>query len=60
MRIGLVWPGAPCGIVDHVEQAIAFDVSPVLPYTHSASPEATGSALVLGDFDCRLEPDFGA
>jgi lipopolysaccharide transport system ATP-binding protein len=40
----------PSGIVDLFERAVAFEVSPVLPYPHSASPECTASAQVLADF----------
>ena len=45
----------PMGIVDRVERAVEFDVSPVLPYPHAATPDSTASALVLGDFDWQLD-----
>jgi lipopolysaccharide transport system ATP-binding protein len=67
LRIAGIWlkPGryaldlflcTPSGIVDHVEAAVAFEVSPVLPYPLPASPDSTASALVLGDFAWELEP----
>lgn len=42
-------------IVDLFERAVDFEVSPLLPYPLSASPDATKSALVLADFAWRLE-----
>lgn len=42
-------------IIDLFERAAEFEVTPTLPYTHFASPDATASALVLADFDWRLD-----
>jgi lipopolysaccharide transport system ATP-binding protein len=67
LRIAGIWlkPGrytldlflcTPSGIVDHVESAVTFEVSPVLPYPQPASPDSTASALVLGDFAWELKP----
>jgi lipopolysaccharide transport system ATP-binding protein len=42
-------------IIDLFERAAEFEVTPALPYTHFASPDATASALVLADFDWRLD-----
>ena len=33
-----------------------FEVSPVLPYPRSATPDATASAFVLADFIWRIDP----
>ena len=46
---------SPAGIIDLFERAVAFEVSPVLPYPQSSSPESTASALVLADFAWRLD-----
>jgi lipopolysaccharide transport system ATP-binding protein len=71
LRIAGIWlkPGrytldlflcTPSGIVDFAENAVSFEVSPLLPYPQSASPDATASALVLGDFAWELEPACAA
>lgn len=44
------------GIVDLFERATDFEVSPLLPYSQTASPDSTASALVLSDFNWRLDP----
>ncbi len=44
------------GIIDCVERAAVFEVSPLLPYPQPASPDATAVALVLADFSWQLEP----
>ena len=46
----------PSGIVDLFERAADFEVSPVLPYLRSATPDATASALVLANFIWRIDP----
>jgi lipopolysaccharide transport system ATP-binding protein len=43
------------GILDIHERAAEFEVSPVLPYPHSVSADATASALFLTDFAWRLD-----
>jgi lipopolysaccharide transport system ATP-binding protein len=42
-------------IVDRFERSAEFEVSPVLPYPQTASTDATASALVLADFDWKLD-----
>lgn len=45
-----------CGIgtiVDHYENACAFDVSPVIPYPQSVSADGVQSGLVLADFNWK-------
>ena len=44
-----------CGIVDWCERSAEFEVSPMLPYPQTASPDSTASALVLADFAWRLD-----
>ncbi|MES2461610.1 MAG: polysaccharide ABC transporter ATP-binding protein [Armatimonadota bacterium] len=39
------------GVVDKYEGACGFEVSPVLPYKHSATDDATAHAPILSDFD---------
>lgn len=41
---------SPSGFVDHVERACEFWVSDVLPYPHTASPDATASGLVFANY----------
>jgi lipopolysaccharide transport system ATP-binding protein len=43
------------GIIDIHERAAEFEVSPLLPYPQSVSPDATAGALVLTDFTWRLD-----
>ena len=43
-------------VVDHFEDAVHFEISPILPYPQAASFDATSSALVLADFEWRLDP----
>jgi len=43
-------------IVDRFERSAEFEVSPLLPYPQTASPDSTASALVLADFAWRLDP----
>ncbi len=43
------------GIVDWCEQSAEFEVSPMLPYPQTASPDSIASALVLADFAWRLD-----
>jgi lipopolysaccharide transport system ATP-binding protein len=42
-------------IIDLFERAVDFEVTPALPYKYFASPDATASALVLANFDWRLD-----
>jgi lipopolysaccharide transport system ATP-binding protein len=44
------------GIIDLFEGAVEFEVSPVLPYPQSSSPDATAAALVLANFAWKLNP----
>jgi lipopolysaccharide transport system ATP-binding protein len=37
-------------LVDYCERACSFSVSTSLPYSHTATPEATASGVVLADF----------
>ncbi|WP_435022587.1 polysaccharide ABC transporter ATP-binding protein (plasmid) [Tundrisphaera sp. TA3] len=46
----------PGGIVDQFERAAEFEVSPVLPYPQTSSPDATASGLVLSDYAWRIDP----
>ena len=43
------------GIVDWCERSAEFEVSPMLPYPQTASPDSTASALVLADFVWSLD-----
>ena len=67
LRIDGVWlkPGrytlslhvcSPAGIIDLYEPAAEFEVSSVLPYPQSASPDAAASATVLADFTWKVGP----
>ncbi len=47
---------SPAGIIDLYEPAAEFEVSSVLPYPQSASPDATASATVLADFTWKVGP----
>lgn len=68
LRIGGVWlkPGRYSldlylctvnGIVDQFERAAQFDILPVLPYPHAATPDAVASAVVLTDYRWHLDGD---
>jgi lipopolysaccharide transport system ATP-binding protein len=43
------------GIIDMIERATRFEVTPMLPYPHSATPDAIAMALVLTDYGWRLD-----
>ena len=45
----------PSGIIDLFERRRNFEVSPILPYPQSSSPESTAAALVLADFAWKLD-----
>jgi len=66
LRVDTVWlkPGrytldlyvcSQGGIIDLLEQAAEFEVTPLLPYPQFASSDATASALVLANFSWRLD-----
>ena len=40
----------PSGFVDVVEDALRFDVPPILPYPNAAPPDASADGTVLADF----------
>lgn len=42
--------GRARGIIDEVEDALRFDVPPLLPYPQAAPPDASGNGTVLADF----------
>jgi lipopolysaccharide transport system ATP-binding protein len=67
LRIGGVWlkPGSytvdlfvcvQTGIVDHVERACGFEVSPILPYSHPAPADSAAAGLVFSDFHWAAVP----
>jgi lipopolysaccharide transport system ATP-binding protein len=52
--VDLVLCSTGSGILDWVERACAFQVAPVLPYSHASSAEATAMGSVLSDFDWTI------
>jgi lipopolysaccharide transport system ATP-binding protein len=71
LRVGGVWlkPGrysldlylcTTGGILDIYERAAQFDVQPVLPYPHPATPDAIVSAAVLTDYSWALSEGSNA
>ncbi len=42
------------GIVDSYDNACQFEVSPVLPYSHTLPPDGTEAGLVFSDFTWKL------